>query len=160
VVTALDRLGDAPVSEVELLKTIGLLNIIGAQGGLKASDGVLNLCFASHNCKGGSAKKEAQALIEHSIITYRRFNHEYRVWQGSDFDLDAAIRDQRAQIGKVDTSDVLNELMPLPAVVARRHAIETGTLRYFSPVFVSAANLRRIVRAEMQTIFFCLAETS
>jgi hypothetical protein len=80
------------------------------------------------------------------------------VWQGSDFDLEAAIRDQRVQIGKVDPADVLNELMPLPAIVARRHAIETGTLRYFSPVFVSAASVNRIARTETPTIFVCLAE--
>lgn len=159
VVTALDRLGDAPAAESELLKTVGLLNIIGAQGGLKASDGVLNLCFGGHGRKGGAARGVAQALIDRSIIAYRRFNHEYRVWQGSDFDLDAAIRDQRAQIGKVDPSDVFNELMPLSAIVARRHAIETGTLRYFSPVFASAANVSRIVRTEIPTIFVCLAET-
>lgn len=159
VVTALDRLGDAPVAEVELLKTIGLLNIIGAQGGLKASDGVLNLCLGGRKREGGAAREVAQALINRSIITYRRFNHEYRVWQGSDFDLEGAIRDQRAQIGKVDPSDVLNELMPLPAIVARRHAIETGTLRYFSPVFASAASVSRIVRTETPTIFVCLAET-
>jgi len=35
VVTATERLGDAPEREEQLLKSIGLLNIIGAQGGLK-----------------------------------------------------------------------------------------------------------------------------
>ncbi|MBV5329698.1 MAG: hypothetical protein JZU65_19080, partial [Chlorobium sp.] len=33
VSTAIERLGDAPSNQVELLKTIGLLNIIGGQGG-------------------------------------------------------------------------------------------------------------------------------
>jgi phenylpyruvate tautomerase PptA (4-oxalocrotonate tautomerase family) len=81
------------------------------------------------------------------------------VWQGTDFDLDAAIRDQKAQIGKVDSADVLNEQSPLPAIVARRHAIETGNLRYFTPVFVSAQNISRIDATESPTIFVCLAET-
>jgi hypothetical protein len=49
--------------------------------------------------------------------------------------------------------------MPLPAIVARRHAIETGTLRYFSPVFVSAASVGRLVRRETPTVFVCLAES-
>ena len=41
VSTAVERLGDAPPSEQALLKTIGLLNIVGAQGGLKASPRLL-----------------------------------------------------------------------------------------------------------------------
>ena len=159
VITALDRLGDAPELETELLKVIGLMNIVGAQGGLKASDELLDLCVQRSNRKSDSAKKIAQSLIRRSIITYRRFNHEYRVWQGSDFDLDAAVRDQRSQIGKVDPADILNELSPLPAVVARRHAIETGTLRYFAPVFVSGASLGRIARIDKPTLFVCLAES-
>lgn len=160
VITALDRLGDAPESESELLKVIGLLNIVGAQGGLKASDELLDLCVRRLNRKSDSTKRIVQSLIRRSIITYRRFNHEYRVWQGSDFDLDATVRDQRAQIGKVDPADVLSELSPLPAVVARRHAIETGTLRYFAPVFVSRESLSRIVRTDTPTLFVCLAESA
>ncbi|MEQ1774597.1 MAG: hypothetical protein ABL891_12505, partial [Burkholderiales bacterium] len=160
VVTALDRLGEAPQAQIELLKTIGLLNIIGAQGGLKASDQILSLCFRDAGSKGGAARAVARALSDQSIITYRRFNHEYRVWQGSDFDLEEALRGQRAEIGTVEPSDVLNERMPLPAIVARRHAIETGTLRDFLPVFVSAASARRIEKTENPTIFVCLAETS
>lgn len=160
VTTALERLGDATAPEAQLLKTIGLLNIIGAQGGFKASDEVLDLCLRKANHKRGSTKKVTQALIARSIISYRRFNHEYRVWQGSDFDLEAALRDQRAQLGKIATADILNELMPLPAIVARRHAIETGTLRYFAPVFVDGPNHSRIVKMDIPTVLVCLAETA
>lgn len=159
VVTALERLGDAPTSEAELLKTIGLLNIIGAQGGLKASNEVLNLC-APNVRRNGAGAKAARALVQRSIITYRRFNHEYRVWQGSDFDLDTALRHQRVELGTIDSSDVLNELLPLPAIVARRHGIETGTLRFFSPIFVTAATLTRIAKSEHPILYVCLSESS
>lgn len=159
VTTALDRLGDAPEAESELLKVIGLLNIFGAQGGLKASDELLDLCLTTSGRKGNSARNVAQSLIARSIVTYRRFNHEYRVWQGSDFDLDVAVRDQRLQIGKIDPADVLNDLSPLPPLIARRHAIETGTLRFFAPLFVSAASLSRVVKTEAPVLFVCLAES-
>ena len=159
VITALERLGDAPAVEGEFLKTVGLLNIIGAQGGLKASNEVLSLCLRKNSESSEAAKKVAQPLIARSIITYRKFNHEYRVWQGSDFDLEIATRDQRAQIGKVESAAILNELMPLSAIVARRHAIETGTLRYFSPVFVGVESAARIGWRDAPTIFVCLAES-
>jgi len=160
VTTALERLGDAAPAEIELLKTIGLLNIIGAQGGLKASEDVLALSFSADSSKAGSVKKFTRRLVEQSIVMYRRFNHEYRVWQGSDFDLEIALRDQRAQLGQIDVADVLNELMPLSPIVARRHAIETGNLRYFSPVFVNTKNLARISKTDDPVVFVGLAESA
>ena len=160
VTTALDRLGDATPDEIGLLKIIGLLNIVGAQGGLKASEEVLDLCFSNTARKGGGVKKVARSLTGRSIVTYRRFNHEYRVWQGSDFDLEGALRDQRAQIGQVDVSEVLNELKPLAPIVARRHTIETGNLRYFSPVFVGAKHVERISKTDTPVIFIGLAESA
>ena len=160
VTTALDRLGDAIPAELDLLKTIGLLNIIGAQGGLKASEEVLALSVSGDTTRGGGIKKLTRSLVERSIVMFRRFSHEYRVWQGSDFDLEAALRDQRAQIGQIDVADVLNDLMPLSPIVARRHTIESGTLRYFSPVFVSAKNLAQISRTEAPVIYIGLAESA
>ncbi|MBK8605115.1 MAG: hypothetical protein IPN87_19385 [Saprospiraceae bacterium] len=45
VITATERLGDADHLEGQLLKTIGLFNIIGSQAGFKASGELLDLCF-------------------------------------------------------------------------------------------------------------------
>jgi hypothetical protein len=160
VTTALERLGDASPGEVDLLKTIGLLNIIGAQGGLKASEQVLDLCFHNSSRKTSGIKKAARSLMERSIVSFRRFNQEYRVWQGSDFDLEGALRDQRAQIGQIDVAEILNELMPLSPIVARRHTIETGNLRYFSPVFVTANHAAQIAQTQTPVIYIGLADSA
>ena len=45
VITALERLGDADDLENQMVKTIGLFNIIGSQAGFKASNELLTLCF-------------------------------------------------------------------------------------------------------------------
>jgi len=75
VVTAVDRLGDAPLAEVHLLKTIGLLNIVGSTGGLKAAKAVVELSLSTKK----SAVDAAGVLIDKSIIQYRKFSGEYRV---------------------------------------------------------------------------------
>jgi hypothetical protein len=160
VTTALERLGDAPCQEIELLKTIGLLNIIGSQGGLKASEDILDLCYSSASHNVSQLKGAARGLADKSVITFRRYSGEYRVWQGSDFDLEEALRDQKSQVGRVDIADVLNELRPLSPIIARRHAIATGTLRYYTPVFVSGQMSGRIGSTETPTVFVCLAENS
>ena len=43
------------------------------------------------------------------MTRYRKFNNEYRVWQGSDFDLEDALQDGLNHIGEFELADVLNE---------------------------------------------------
>jgi len=156
VVTALERLGDAPAEEIELVKTIGLLNIIGAHGGLKASQTIVELCFSNKK----KSKQALAALIKKSIIQFRKYSSEYRVWQGSDFDLEAAILDELNQISHFNLPESLNERKALSPVVARRHTIETGALRYFQPRFIGPASYSKETnRSSTQRIIFCLVET-
>ena len=68
LVTALERVKDVPELSVRVLKTIGLLNIIGGRGGFRASRELLGLL--------GDDVEIAHALDELescSAITFRRF---------------------------------------------------------------------------------------
>lgn len=132
VVTALERFDGKPGDPaVRLLKTIGLLNLIGAQRGLKASQPLLQLLF-------GDALGELLGRLEAaSIIHFRHYSQEYRVWQGSDFDLHGALQQAMAEQANLSLVDILNQLAPLKPVVARRATIKTGTLRCFVPRFTA-----------------------
>lgn len=155
VVTAVERLGDAPAIESELLKTIGLFNIIGPQGGFKASRTLVDLALP----KKADVKRAADALSSKSLIQFRKFSGEYRVWQGSDFDLDAAVEGQRAKLGRLDLAEALNRRHALLPIVARRYTIKSGTLRYFTPVFVDAKSFSRIGhQADQPRVIFFLSE--
>jgi hypothetical protein len=134
VVTAVERLGDAPEEQIELLKTIGLLNIIGMKGGFKASKAILETCGRNKSAVSCSLK----ALSDKSIITFRKFSGEYRVWQGSDFDLEEALDEELNNIGEFSLASVLNGSDTVMPIVARRYSIKSGTLRYFLPEFVDA----------------------
>jgi hypothetical protein len=156
VTTALERLGDAPTEEIELVKTIGLLNIIGAHSGLKASQAIIELCFSNKDI----AHQAITALTQKSIIQFRKYSNEFRVWQGSDFDIESAVQDELNQISHFRLPESLNERKALPPVVARRHTIETGALRYFTPLFVDPVSYTNETNhASMQRIIFCLIET-
>lgn len=133
VITALERFDSAPNDPaVDLLKTIGLLNLIGAQRGLKASVPLLRLLF-------GDTLDALRARLEAaSTIHFRSYSKELRVWQGSDFDLSAALREAAAEQAQRPLVDILEALAPLKPLVARRVTIESGTLRAFRPRFTSA----------------------
>ncbi len=132
VITAIDRLGDAEELEIQLLKTIGLFNIIGSQAGFKASGELLNLCFPK------SINVELNSLQKKSIINYRKFSSEYRIWEGSDFDLEVKLQETVQQLGRFNLAETLTRRNKLSPVVARKYSIKNATLRYFQPYYVDA----------------------
>ena len=155
VVTAVERLGDAPDAEIQLLKTIGLLNIVGAQGGFKAGRDIIELCLSTKR----AVKKAICSLSEKSIIQFRKFSGEYRVWQGSDFDVDAAVEEELAKLGQFSLAEHLASRKALLPIVARKYTIQNGTLRYFVPRFVDAKNyLKEPEMAAEPRIVFYLSE--
>ncbi|MGD7036932.1 hypothetical protein [Methylotuvimicrobium buryatense] len=157
VLIAIERLGDAKDSEIKLLKTIGLFNIMGAHGGLKASYPLLQQCFPDTD----QVIVDLESLQTKSIITYRKFSAEYRIWEGSDFDLEAQVNEVTQQLGRIDLSDVLNKRKTLLPIVARRYSIATGTLRYFQPIYASSQqSLKQIKQNDSPRIIFFLAEDS
>jgi hypothetical protein len=155
VITATERLGDADDREIQLLKTIGLFNIIGRQAGFKASKEILTLCFP----KSVDVEQLLKNLQAKSIINYRKYSSEYRVWEGSDFDLDAAVIETTQQLGRVNLAEALthrNQLMP---VVARKYSITSSVLRYFQPFYADATTRNDFFEsADHPRIVFFLAE--
>jgi len=152
VVTAVERIGDVETVHIDLLKTIGILNIIGAKGSFKASKELLATCFESEK----QFEKSIKILIEQSVINYRSFSGEYRVWQGSDFDLEKALQEELDNIGNFSLADELNKSDVLQPIVARRYTIENGSLRYFEPLFIDAQNYKKtpIKSKNARVVFF------
>ncbi len=140
VVTAVERVGDVEEEQVDLLKTIGILNIIGAKGGFKASTELLSTCTKSRQ----SLNKSIKILTKQSVINYRSFSGEFRVWQGSDFDIELALQEELDNLGNFSLAEELNKSEVLQPIVARRYTIENGNLRYFVPLFVDAMNYKSV----------------
>jgi hypothetical protein len=154
VVTAIERLGDAKKAEINLLKTIGILNIVGSKGGFKASKALLETCIEGK----ASFSSLAKSLKDKSVVNFRRFNNEFRVWQGSDFDLEEALQEERNELGSFALADELNAAGALLPIVARRYTIENGALRYFNPVFVDAKSYKSTaIKSDDARIVFYLA---
>ena len=137
VITAVERLDYGTIKDENLLKTIGILNIIGSKAGFKASEPLLELCAPVKK----EIKDSINSLKKQSLITYRRFNSEYRVWQGSDFDLEEALQEELGKLGSFNLADELNKKQYMLPVVARKYTIENGALRYFTPRFIDATDL-------------------
>ena len=138
VISALERLGDCENHHQQLLKTVGLFNIIGSQSGFKASKELLDLCLPTVS----QVENSLEFLTQKSLLQFRRYNSEYRIWEGSDFDLESALEEELQRAGHESLAEILNKRKTLLPVVARKYSIDKATLRYFQPIYAdSTTNL-------------------
>ena len=167
VVTAVDRveLTSDPTGvddnecapSATLAKTIGVLNLVSRNEGLKASEDILRQLFNSTR----AFQRGLQPLVDASVVQYRRFSGEYRVWQGTDFDIEERTDEEKEKLGSFDLAAALGERNAATPALARRHSVRTGSLRHFEVAFVDARSPRPRPLADTQhpRIVFFLAET-
>ena len=138
--TAIRRLPpESDAVDEQVLKTVGLLGMLGEQVGLRASVEIVAACVDD----GGRRRRTLlERLKQQSALVFRQFRDAFQIWEGSDLDLDdLVLRAGRQLPNDFSVAKVLQRQAQRPPLVARRHLFETGTLRYFDVLFVDAARL-------------------
>jgi len=120
------------------LRATGVLNLVATGGPLRASESMLVLAMAG---AGAGLEDEAAVrrclaeLVELGVVTHREFAKEYRLWEGSDFDLAAALVRGRRGLADRSLATLLNDVHPMRPLVAARHSIQSGTIRAFTQAY-------------------------
>lgn len=122
--------------EKKALKTLGILNLIGRSGYLRASRRLIDYSI------GKDSRRVLDALVKKSIITYRRHADEYRIWHGTDIDMAAKLEMHRKRHQRTSLATLLEESIHLEPVVAAKHSIKTGTMRLFERRFAKQDDVR------------------
>lgn len=131
VVDAVERTPDLNDLEVQTLKTVGLLGVLGDVSTLSPSAELISLALRD-TPDDSEVLHTLQALEHRSLLVYRRFNRSYRVWEGSDVDIEERLEEGRRSAGaQLALSEILERYLPRRPLVARRHSFDTGTLRSF-----------------------------
>lgn len=131
---ALRRLpDDSDDIEVALTKTIGLLGIVGPTSGMVANEDLLR---AAVGVGYGLDEKRFQLALrrlkDSSIVTFRRFRNAYQLWEGSDLDIDELVVAATRRVDlSLPTLHQIEATAPPRPIVAKRHMLQTGTMRYF-----------------------------
>ena len=162
--STIDQLADPSPMVVRLIKTIGLLGVVNEPiPNLKASEELLYYTLNDNTEEFAVEFKNALLTLKRrSIITYRSYNNVYALWEGSDVDIEARLRDAAAHVDtKVALATDLSRYMPTRPLVARRHLFQTGTLRYFAVRYTDLENfdadLREPLSDAERTCPLCLA---
>ena len=137
-----------PADEVRALKVIGALNLVTASGPVKASAAMVEAALSARPWDSQEAQRWSEVverLVERRIVTYRRQIDEFRIWEGSDYDIDGQVS-ARLEVDRRSLAEVLRRTVPLPPVVAERHSYRTGSLRFFERQFVDDAGTLAYLR--------------
>ena len=136
--SAIERLPDPSPMTVKLIKTIGLLSIVGEGSvNLKASKALLRYALDGmerfQNEVDESVESSLAMLEQRSIAIYRRYNDAYALWEGSDIDIEARLREAAAHLDpNLRLPTALSTLTQPRPLIACRHLFVKDTLRYFA----------------------------
>ena len=128
---------------LKLIKTIGLLGIVRETvPNLKASEDLLRYALDSEEKEFDNEFFHAiTTLKKRSLVTYRRHNDIYVLWEGSNIDIEERLREAQTHVDtRAALATDLSQYMPTRPLVARRHLYQTGTLRYFTIRYTDLEN--------------------
>lgn len=112
---------------VALIKNIAVIDLFRNGSGLAAEPEVLGAIFIDRSAD--EIEKALAQLSAWRVALLKKHVGAWSVFEGSDFDIDAAVSKARATMPGLDF-DLLSSLSNLYPVIAKRHYHHTGTMRW------------------------------
>lgn len=132
-----EGLTDVDETQSCVLKTVAVLNAVDADHLLATDTVVATAMGASLNVRTAIA-----ALRKRGVLFDRGTAGGYRLWPTTSVNLEAAIEQARRALGPLDgVASYLAPYLDSRTLLARRHSIETGTLRYFEVRYADTGSL-------------------
>ena len=154
-----ERISD---SARRLLKCVALLGIL-RDPRLRANRVTLELCMT--DAETDSAELDLQAdlleLTSRQLIIYSRARDLFRLHEGGDVDIEAALEKAKLGLPPGIARNVAETLCPPPRLIANRHSYLTGALRVIQTVPTEAPRLAEAAAgaSDRLTLLLCLAQT-
>ena len=126
---------------IALIKGVAVIDLFRNGSGLAAEESVLLSLFEPSQREDVSAA--LAQLAKWRVILFKKHIGAWSVFEGSDFDIEAAISQARATLSGVDF-DALTRLANLYPAIAKRHYHQTGTLRWMDVALCRLDDAERI----------------
>ncbi len=128
--------------EVEVLKTIGMLNLLNANDLLPTKALVVRAMARKTHRYSHQRIKDAIDTLKHEkrVLYDRGISGGLCLWPHTSVDLDTAYKDAERAVGDIQrVSERIKAYLDLRPIVARRHYIQTGNLRHFEIQYLSSS---------------------
>lgn len=124
---------------VGLIKNIAVIDLFRNGSGLAAEPEVLRAISP------GKSQEEIDAALEQlakwRVVLFKKHTGSWSMFEGSDFDIDAAVAQARATLPEVDFK-LLSSLSDLYPIIAKRHYHKTGTFRWMNVALCRAEDAK------------------
>jgi hypothetical protein len=135
----LERKKNLGITHQDIVKTVGVLNALGQFSHLTASAEFISFSLSDTALPPKAIEIALSQLEESSILTHRSYNNTYRIWEGSDVDLEERIAEGKRRTGQSrGLADGVRKYIVKRPMIARRHSFDTGALRMFDVVYVDS----------------------
>lgn len=129
---------------VAIIKNIAVIDLFRNGSGLSADLPVIAALFP--DVPREQIEDALNKLSALKVALYKTYTGSWSVFEGSDFDIDAAISQALATSAGVDYAK-LSQLMGIHPVVAKRHYHETGAMRWMELSLQSIEQAEKIAKA-------------
>ena len=134
--------------ELNILKTVGLINLLNANDLLATEEAVL-LSIGGSDTR---ARKQVKIALDRLHKKKRVLHHRgaaggFCLWPHTSVDLEKAYEDASRNVGAATRlASFINEYLEPRPIVARRHYIHTGSIRHFGVRYCSVHELSSILQ--------------
>lgn len=140
----IDRATDVDALELRVLKAVALLNVLDAEH-LLATDCLLAAALLDGDPEDAVSEAVA-SLKRRGILFHRGAAGGYCLWPSTSVNLETAFEAAQRVLGPMErVSAQLKPYLDEGPMLARRHYIETGTLRHFAVRYAEPAELAEVV---------------
>ena len=123
---------------IQILQTLALLDMFKERSGVAASQPALRLSLQDR-FNEDDIKTALGELQDWSMVIHREYSESYGIYEGSDFDIDAAL--DWAYRNIAPASHNIRQLNELKPIFAKRHYHEFGALRWYDSIVCSISDL-------------------
>nr|WP_321526615.1 hypothetical protein [uncultured Cohaesibacter sp.] len=139
IVATIDGSVDANPVELKVLKTVGLLNLLDAEDLLPTRNNIM-VCLSMHGADDVS--RAIESLGRAGLLFERGGMGSYRLWPNSSINLQTSVEAANRAVGDIEAvAPALCDFLDSEMVLARRHYLETGTMRYFEVRYTAAEDV-------------------
>ena len=158
---AVERAANVSPDARRVLKCVALLGLL-RDPQLPASPQVLAWALTGTDGTAPNVEAALSELTGRQLIAWSRTRELYRLWEGGDVDIEAALETARSGLGAGISLRAATDrdLCPLPRLIARRHSFETGTLRAVETRPCAVSELAKILGNDDLMMVLCLAENA
>ncbi len=113
----------------KLLKSIGLISLFAKKTARINADLLVTYLSNQHSEK--SIQETIKVLEKHKVIRYSKFDDSFKLFEGTDLDIEHAISNASNRISGIDVLQKLNSHFEFPVIIAKSVSYRTGTPRLF-----------------------------